>query len=297
MVKVRHLCIADPERLEAMPPQWGEHSWLDVITGVFEGAPLTATHVNVGAVYTEDESYDYHLYGDKMQELHNIVWYYPDVESLFLGSTPYVVCMLSVKHAPRIQPWLDACPKLKRLGILGYVQYPEIQEGLIGLELQELWAINMSAQNTLDMLESLTAPLERLTICLRSEYSRTGDPEPEWAAGVLSRFPGLKHLGIINAETRDFDDLGDWELILGVASGLKLPILETLDLTHGDWNDACLQEFLEALNPEHLPSLREIQVGGMWVVQPKIPAKWAHLQIVGEPRNPLTTYRYANCNE
>lgn len=294
---MRSLWDADPDRLEAMPPQWGPHAWLDVITGVCDDDPLTATHVNVGAVYSDEDSYDHHLYGDKMQELHNIVWYYPNVESLFLGSTPYVVCMLSVKHAPRIQPWLDACPKLKRLGILGYVHPSDVRGGLIGLELQELWAVNMSAQHTLDVLDNLTAPLERLTISLRGEYHRTGEPEPEWAAGVLSRFSGLKHLGIINVETRDFDDMGDLELIRGIASHVKLPLLESLDLTYGDWDDACLQDFLEALNPEHLPSLREIQVGGMWVVKPKIPAKWASLQIVGEPRNPLTTYRYANCNE
>lgn len=293
----KSLCVASSDGIEAMPSSWGDHSWLDVITGAFEGDPTTATHVNVGAVHSEEESYDYHLYGDKMQELHNIVWYYPNVESLFLGSTPYVVCMLSVKHAPRIQPWLDACPKLKRLGVLGAVNQSDVREGLIGLELIELWAINMSAQHTLDMLENLTAPLERLTICLRSEYNRTGEPDPEWAAEVISRFHGLKHLGLINAETRDLGNLGYGEVILEIAASLKLPLLETLDLTFGDWDDAGLQEFLEALNPEHLPSLREVQVGGMWVVQPKIPAKWAHLQIVGEPRNPLTTYRYASCNE
>ncbi|MDI5965499.1 STM4015 family protein [Streptomyces sp. SL13] len=203
------------------------------------------TAVIIGA--WSDEMYESDL-GAELNRVIEAADRLPALTGFFLADVVSEENEISWIEQTDLAPLLNAFPRLRELGARGgHREFGPVRHQ--ELRTLRLESGGMSGAVVRSIAESELPALERLELMLGSE-NYGGDTTVEDLAPLLSgtRFPALRHLGLMDSEVQD-------AIAEAVAQAPVVPMLETLSLALGVLTDAGAEALLSGQPLTHLARL------------------------------------------
>jgi hypothetical protein len=174
---------------------------------------------------------------------------FKNLKAIFLGDITFDECEISWIQQSDMAPLLNAYPQLEHFQVRGGdgLRFSDLRHDNLKTLIIETGGLYPATLS--DVLSAALPKLERLDLWLGSENygfeSAIEDFEPIFSG---TKFPALKHLGLMDSEIQD-------EVAIAVSESAVLKQLETLDLSMGVLSDKGGEALLNSADVKKLSFL------------------------------------------